>query len=142
MCPEHARFGILPSPLSPDPESPSQPSVEAPAERCTSDPYGRPASAHVPKPSTAQYTCAHSARLVCTCAHSARPVHMCPNPASNHGTIWRTTCSYATSAKVTRGVVSAPGGHSCSKTPPYQQISSRGKDKQKELACPESIRSI
>ena len=66
MCSEHARFGILPSPLSP--ESPSQPSVEAPAERCTSDPHGRPASAHVPKPSTAQYTC----------AHSARPAHMCP----------------------------------------------------------------
>ena len=78
----------------------------------------------------------------CRCAHSAEPVHMCPNPASNHRTIWRSTCSYATGAKVTRGVVPALGGHSCSKTPPYQLISSRGKDKQKELACSESTRSI
>ena len=139
MCPEHARFGILPSSLSP--ESPSQPSVEAPAEPCTSDPHGRPASEQC---TCAQCKCAHSAQLVCTRTHSARPVHMCPNPASNHRTIWRTTCScsYATGAKVTRGVVSALGGHSCSKTPPYQLISSRGKDKQKELACSESIRSI
>ena len=132
MCPEHARFGILPSPLlSPQSRHPN----------------------HLSK---------HLLNAAQVIHMGAQPVHMCPNPAqpsvhvltvqsqctcaqspaSNHGTIWRTTCSYATGAKVTRGVVSAPGGHSCSKTPPYQLISSRGKDKQKELACSESICSI
>ena len=74
MCPEHARFGILPSSLSP--ESPSQPSVEAPAERCTSDPHGRPA------------------RAQCTCAQTQHnPGYMCSQCTASVHTYSQCTAS-------------------------------------------------